>query len=214
MTDFLKLKNEDSESSRTQQGKRMLADYATCTVDLKGVISKLFGTFNESLNKADRLLTQFPIGSRSRTLEASIIQSCFAECLFKNFPNNAKFGSYKRIVLNINGYLILFKKFDKHGLPMNIKTTNVRAILNQNQGSSLFAGTEYKYEPILYFGYQKSRIGGFENPQLVYIDEGHVIFRISENDQLSFGFTEGAKNGPSPTEVSPKLRNKDLKKAN
>jgi hypothetical protein len=207
-------KCEDNQSSRTMQGKRMLANVETCKIELKKEIQLLFQTFAETLNKTNNALSMFPPLSRSRTLEASIIQSFFAENLFKNFENKAFLGKYKRIILRANGYLILFKKLNNKGYPMNIKTVNVQSMLNQNQQLDLFAETNYSYDPILYFGYQKNKFGNFINPQLIYIDEGIIQFSINELDfQIQLPTVNLEVN--EIVEVKLKLKNNQvLKKAN
>jgi hypothetical protein len=208
--------HEGREPSRRLQGKRMLANYDACKVELKKELQLLFTTYNESLDSASTMLSMFPPQSRSRILEASIIQSCFAESLMKNFGERAFFGKYKRLILRLNGYVILFKKLDSKGFPMNIKTLNVQSILNQNQVLDLFAESDYNDKPILYFGYQKNRLGEYVNPQLIYIDEGEIKFSILEDDlQLELPLkTKIAVEDDQTNEVKPKLKeNKSIRKA-
>ena len=110
------------------QGKRTLASNETCKLELNKEIQLLFTTYEEALDKANKALSFFPPHSRSRALEASIVQSCFAENLLKNFSDKAFFGKYRRLILRVKGYLILFKKLNNKGYPMNIKTINVQSI--------------------------------------------------------------------------------------
>ncbi|MNT24269.1 hypothetical protein D3C72_1597350 [compost metagenome] len=154
--------------------------------------------------------------SRSRTLEASIVQSCFAEVLLRNFSDRAFFGKYKRLILRAKGYLILFKKLDRKGYPMNIQTFKVQSILNQNQGLDLFTESDYNDSPILYFGYEKNKIGENVNPRLVYIDEGEIKFTIGHSDiQIELSLTTDIVVNDEQVEVKPKLKeNNALKKAN
>ncbi|MDQ5929630.1 MAG: hypothetical protein QG594_1410, partial [Bacteroidota bacterium] len=144
------LSGEDSNSSRRMQGKRLLADYGDCKLELSKDLVLLFKTFESALSNTREELLKFKVQYRSRTLEASIMQSYFAEYLQQNFSNKAFYGKYKRLVLRTNGYLILFKKLDGKGYPMNIKTVNVQSILSQNQVLDLFADSDYNDEPILY----------------------------------------------------------------
>lgn len=208
---------KDSESFRRKQGKRTLANVKACMVDLTEEIPLLFNSFKQAVEKTNKVLFLLPPLSRSRNLEASIVQSCFAEFLFLNFKDKAKLGKYKRLILNANGYLILFKKLDKKGYPMNIKTSNIQSILNQNQVLDLFSESDYNDEPILYFGYQKDRFGEFVNPQLIYIDEEEIKFSInltSMEGEINNDTNIAAIN---PTSIKPKLRNSkigDLKQAN
>jgi len=206
---------EDNTFSRRMQGKRLLADYETCKIELKNVNPLLFKTYMDAIEKTNEALFLFPPHSRSRNLEASIIQSCFAESLITNFSGDAFFGKYRRLILRVNGYLILFKKLNSKGYPMNIKTINVQSILNQSQVLDLFADTDYNDEPILYFGYQKNRFGEFVNPQLIYIDEGDIKFSIAEADMQVQSSIQNIVPMNGITEVKPKLKdNQELKKAN
>lgn len=204
---------EDNNSSRRMQGKRLLADQENCKLELNKELILLFKTFFSALNSTKNELLNFNIRFRSRALEASIMQSYFAEYLQENFGNKSFYGKYKRLVLRSNGYLILFKKLNNKGLPMNIKTINVQSILNQNQVLDLFAESDYNDEPILYFGYQKNRLGEYINPQLIYIDEGEVKFSINQNDINDDMFISPVNN--KPVEVTPKLKNNNkINKAN
>lgn len=203
---------EDNKSSRRMQGKRVLAVNETCKIELKNDIQLLYKAYEEALIKTSTVLSIIPIHSRSRILEASVIQSCFAESLMKNFPEKAIYGKYRRLILRLKGYLILFKKLDKNGYPMNIKTNNIQSILNQNLTLDLFTESDYNDEPILYFGYQKNRIGEFVNPQLIYIDEGNIEFAINQSDiQMTFDMTITNVN-TDIVEVKPKLKENNVLK--
>lgn len=207
------LLSEDNNSSRRMQGKRLLADYGNCKLELSKELGLLFKTFESALNSTNEDLLSYKVQFRSRTLEASIMQSYFAEYLQDNFANKAFYGKYKRLVLRTNGYLILFKKLNTKGYPMNIKTINVQSILNQNQVLDLFANSDYNDEPILYFGYQKNRFNEYVNPQLIYIDDNEIKFSISAEDMDSGLYIN--KVNDKPTGVSPILKNNtNIKKAN
>lgn len=210
------LQNEGSEPSRRKQGKRLLANEDTCKKELKNDCLLLLSAYNEAKDKTNQALALFPLKSRGRALEANIMQSFFNEALFNYFSEKVSFGKYKRLILRIKGYLILFKKLDKKGYPMNIKTYNVQSILNQNQALDLYAETNYNDLPILYFGYQKNKIGEYVNPQIVYIDEGEITFTIDEsNMQLEIPFNNQENvNNDIQVEVKPKIKGQDFRKAN
>ena len=173
---------KDTNSLRRIQGKRALATLDACKLDLKKDLPRMFGVFNTALNRANKSINSYPPESRARGFEATIMQTSFMDELQKEFGNNTFFGKHKRIVFRKNGYIILFKKLDKKGYPMNIKTQNVQSILSQNQVLDLFAKSDYNEEPILYFGYQRDKFGNFVNPQLIYIDDGEIKFTINQND--------------------------------
>ncbi|UPZ35537.1 hypothetical protein MUB18_15650 [Sphingobacterium sp. PCS056] len=197
--------DKNSDQSRRMQGKRSLAVLEACKLELKKELGELHKTFSQALEKTQEVMMNFPPMSRSRSLEASIMQSFFAEMLFENFGDKAFYGKYKRLILNIKGYLILFKKLNSKGMPMNIYTSNVQGIMSQNMTLDLFSSSNYNDARILYFGYQKNKIGEYINPQLLYIDEGNVVFSIAledyENNINSINFNNVSL-------IEPKLKNK------
>lgn len=207
------LQSEDTKSSRRKQGKRLLATFETCKLELRPALNKLFLGFNSALAKATSILAMIPPESRSRGLEPTVLQSCFAEVVFDLFENNKAFyGAYKRLIIRTDGYLILFKKLNDKGFPMNTKTNNVQNILNQSQILDLFSESDYNDEPILYFGYQKDKTGQYCNIQLVYIDEGNIVFTVTEEDiqyeKTVVGKTTYNQNKLGEVkEASPKLKN-------
>ncbi len=204
----IQIQGEDIKSSRKKQGKRLLAIYGTTKIELRKELELLFSTFETAMAKANARLREFPTYSRARTLEASIVQSCFAEELIKNFEGKAFFGKYKRLILRVKGYIILFKKLDKFGYPMNIKTASVQSLLNQNQVLDLFQESDYNYDPVLYFGYQKNKFGEHVNPQLIYIDEEKISFSIDANAiQTNIEFDLAKPTDNDENQTSPTLKN-------
>lgn len=212
---FSDLSDKDNNLSRRMQGKRRLASESECKVELKKELQLLFNVFYTALGKTNDVLSSFQPSHRSRTFEASVMQSSFAESLSNSFGEKAFYGKYKRLILRTNGYLILFKKLNGKGKPMNIKTINVQSILSQNQVLDLFSNSDYNDEPILYFGYQKNRFGQFVNPQLIYIDDGQVNFSIGEKD-IENNISNSTKVEDNEIkEVVPKLKGQiSIKKAN
>lgn len=207
---------KDKQSSRRKQGKKRLANFQACKADLHKEFTPLFRSFDEALEKTNAVLSNFQPCHRSRTFEASTMQSSFAEAIMGNFGSKAFFGRWKRLILRTEGYCILFKKLNGKGCPMNIKTLNVQGILSQHQVLDLFADSDYNDEPILYFGYQKDRFGRFVNPQLVYIDDGKVIFKISKADVATdLSITPALEKKQPSAGVSPTIKNNNnLKKSN
>lgn len=213
--DVFNLSDKDNKLSRRMQGKRRLASESECKVELKKELQLLFNLFYTALDKTNAVLSAFQPSHRSRTFEASVMQSSFAESLSNSFGEKAFYGRYKRLILRTNGYLILFKKLNGKGKPMNIKTINVQSILSQNQVLDLFSNSDYNDEPILYFGYQKNRFGQFVNPQLIYIDDGEVNFSIGEKDIESNISISTKVEVNEIKEVVPKLKGQiSIKKAN
>lgn len=85
------LLDKDKNTYRRMQGKRTLAELETCKIDLKDVLPDIFEAFSDAMSKVNKLLSEFPPESRSRVLEASIVQSCFAEKFLKS-SNIRRFG--------------------------------------------------------------------------------------------------------------------------
>ncbi|MGV6944169.1 hypothetical protein [Sphingobacterium kyonggiense] len=167
--------------TRGEQGKRLLADLEGCKLELKDELSTLFNLFEQAIKKTNWLMGNIqPLAIRNGQ-EALTLQSCFAEQVFAEFGDNARNGKNGRLILKIKEYIILFKKLDSKGLPMNIKTANTKRINNQVIQLSLFPTSEMNDAPILYFGYQKNRLGEYVDPRIVYIDEEKVQFTINAN---------------------------------
>lgn len=198
--------NEDTKLSRRMQGKRAIATLNSCKLELKNELKKLFIVFDRALKRVDSTVNQYPVESRSRAFDANVMQTAFMSELIKEFRDKAFFGKYRRIILREKGYIILFKKLNNNGMPMNTITLNIQNILNQNQTLDLFANTDYNDEPILYFGYKKNRQGQFFEPQLVYIDDGVIRFNITEKDVQNTNLVN-LKQKSIKRNVVPKLKN-------
>lgn len=169
------------KKNEPQSCKRRLASIKECQFDLKKELLLIFSAFYNALKKYEKEIVQTPPESRARGFEASLLNSKMIQSIQEHFPRNWKFGKYKRFTLRINGYIILFKKFNQKGLPMNIKTKSVTAI-SQQLSIPLFGDTTYVAEPILFFGYTKDKLGNIVNPKLVYIDEDEVKWEISREN--------------------------------
>lgn len=161
--------------------KRRLINSKECLFDLKDHLKTLFMAFKEARMMYEEEIRQTPPQARARTLEASLLNSKIIQSLQKYFPKDWFFGKYKRFILHLEGYNIFVKKFNGKNMPMNIRTRNDDAIRNQAQ-LSLFDGEYDITTPILYFGYQKSRMGELSDPKLVYIDEDKVKWIITDDD--------------------------------
>jgi len=186
---------KDTGLSRKVQGKRLLADLEACKIELKDELSTLFSLFEQAIKKTNWLMGNIQPFARRNGQEAITLQSCFAEQVFAKFGEDAKNGRNGRLILKIKGYIILFKKLDAKGLPMNIKTRNTKMINNQAIQLSLFSDGECSESPILYFGYQKSRLGEYIDPRIVYIDEDKIKFTI---DACQSGYVPDLFSNTSP----------------
>ncbi|MEH6680835.1 MAG: hypothetical protein V7724_09825 [Sediminicola sp.] len=196
------------KKSENPSYKRRLASLEGCQNDLKNELLLMFSAFYSALKNYQEEVVQTPFEARARGFEASLLNSKMIQSIQEHFPKNWKFGKYKRFTLRLNGYIILFKKFDKKGLPMNIKTKSVTAI-SQQLSIPLFDDTTFVAEPILFFGYSKDGYGRIINPKLVYIDEDQVKWEINR-DNIS---TTKTISIPKEEKVAmPKLRTEVVKK--
>ena len=161
------------------QQKRRIASQKECQFDLKKELPLMFEAFKSAHQAYEREVRQTPPQARARGFEASLLNSKMIQSIQEYFPDHWKFGKYKRFTLRVKGYIVLFKKFNSNGLPMNIQTKRVDAIANQ-QVLSLFDDSTMVYEPILFFGYEKNRLGEILNPRLTYIDEQKIKWLITE----------------------------------
>lgn len=189
--------------------KRRTASKDECVLDLKKELPLLFDAFSKAHKTFETEVRQTPPLARARGFEASLLNSKMIQSIQEFFPEHWKFGKYKRFTLRVNGYIVLFKKFNKNGMPMNIKTQRTDAISNQ-QVMSLFDDASLVYEPILFFGYEKSRMGEILNPRLVYIDESQVQWVITDD---AMRVTKFLNTKDEETTVLPKLKQTVAKKA-
>lgn len=151
-----------------------------CLFELKDALPQIFQAYHEAIKLYNIEIALTPPTARIRGFESQVLNAKIIQCIQKEFPENWRRGKYSRIMLSINGYIIFFKKLNKYGMPMNIKTTFNDNITNQCQ-VSLFDSDDVT-SPILFFGYSKNNFGEITNPRIVYIDEDKVKFEIHESD--------------------------------
>lgn len=161
--------------------RRRLASVEGCKNDLEFELPIMFKAWYEALKNFEKEIVQTKPEARARGFEASLLNSKMIESIQKHFPLYWKFGKYKRFMLRVNGYIVLFKKLDNNDKPMNIKTKMVSALSNQ-LSLPLFNSETNVEEPVLFFGYRKNKLGELLDPKLVYIDENQVKWVISEDD--------------------------------
>lgn len=191
--------NKDINFDILDKRKRRIATPEGALNDFKGYFPKLCLCYRAAISETESLMRSFPPGMRLRNLEASVFQSCIAKQLKVYFPRRFRIGKYGRLILYLPGYILLFKKLNDRGMPMNIKTNNSEAITNQLTLSFF----EDERVPIIFFGYQKDKWGHYMNPQLVYIDYGNIQFSLTESmfeleQDLKPRIKRGLKGSPSP----------------
>lgn len=168
-------------NSNPNPSKRRVASEDGCKKDLSNELPILFDAFTMAFKNYELEIVQTPPNSRARGFEASLLNSKMIQSIQETFPKYWKYGRYKRFTLNVNGYIILFKKLNNKNMPMNIQTKSVSDISNQ-LALSLFDENTYVAEPILFFGYKKNKFGQISDPKLVYIDENNLKWAITEHE--------------------------------
>ena len=102
--------------------KRRIITAKECKQDLKNHLEMIFRSVENGINGYNEVSSLFPVTARARALEANVLNSKIIESIQNSFPEYWRFGKYRRFVLRINGYNILFKKLNNKDLPMNIRT--------------------------------------------------------------------------------------------
>ena len=170
----------------------------------------MFQAFNEAFTSYEKEVIMTRPEARARGFEASLLNSKMIESIQNYFPNYWKFAKYKRFVLNVNGFVVLFKKLNGKDMPMNIKTKTVSAISNQ-LSLPLFNESRTIENPILFFGYKKNSTGNVYDPKLVYIDEDKVKWTITKSDIDEGGTVIDMSPSESPINT-PTLKDGALKR--
>lgn len=196
-----------------KQSKRRIVSKNECEKDLNKVLPRLFEAFHSAHSNFEREIRQTPPSARARAFEACLLNSKMIQAIQNYFPSwEWKFGKYKRFILQTNGYIILFKKLNKNGMPMNIATKHANAISNQLT-YSLFDDQTMIYEPILFFGYRKDALGNIINPQLTYIDESRIKWTIEEsNTTINIDKIINLQVSSADVSATPKLKLKQKRK--
>jgi len=181
LENYITVPQRYKKKSNNRFNRRRLASLKGVTFDLKEELPVLFKAFKEAYELYEREIILTPPTARVRGFEASLLNSKMLQCVQKYFPNNWRFGKYKRFTLRVKGYILLFKKLDNKDMPMNIKTKSVQAI-SQQLSLPLFNSQTYIEEPILFFGYKRNRVGQVSEPKLVYVDENRLKWIITNNE--------------------------------
>jgi hypothetical protein len=182
----MKKKNEVRKRKRITNQKECEHDLRDDLPLFREAFQKAKETFDEKTEGIDPNLT-------ARAFSANSFNTYVSNHLKEVYGPRIRRGKGGRIILHLKDYIILIKKLDSKGYPMNSKSIRDDAIRNQEQGN-LF-GDEYDgTKPILYLGYQRDKLKQFCNLQIVYLDECKKMFAIdiSEERQIlvepSFNF--------------------------
>lgn len=160
--------------------RKIISNEDVCMIELEKELPLFFRLFEEAVSLFEKEIVLTPPTARARSLEATLLNSKIIQCVQQFFPDNWRFGKYKRFILRLKGYIVLFKKLNGKNMPMNIKTKSSDAIANQLQ-YPMFEEFDDAIEPIVFFGYRKDSIGNILDPKLVYIDENKLRWTITRD---------------------------------
>jgi|LAHS01.1.fsa_nt_gb hypothetical protein len=152
--------------------------------DLKDELPQFFTAFHKAVPLFHDEMCLTNPEDRARGYEATTFNSKLSQCLREEFGVSLRKAKYGRHLVYLKGYIVLFKKLDKHNRPMNVPTKNSESIGNQIQGN-LFNCEDDGTAPIIFFGYSQNKFGEYTNPRFVYIDEDQVKWIINEQQVVS-----------------------------
>jgi hypothetical protein len=155
--------------------KRVFVDLESFKESMGHEIPVFFSSFEKAYDSYENKIKQTTPSSRVRGYEAMVLNTEIVQHIQKSFPLNFKRGKYKRILFDIGNYIILIKKYDKNGRPMNIPTKSTKNISNQST-LPLF-DDDSNSKPIIYFGYSLDRTGHLLDTKFTYIYNEKVVFR-------------------------------------
>lgn len=202
----------DDKSIEKIRKRRIVTD-KECERDLKGILSQIFIAANQGIDKYNTFRLFYKQNAKVRGFDASMLNSSIIEGLQETFPDNCKWGKYKRFILRTKAYTLLVKKLAKDGLPMNVKTKNSEKITNQMQ-TSLFNNSNFKEveDPIIFIGYEVDKLGEVCNLRLVYIDEGKLKWEITQDQIFKSRAMELPSRVVEENETLVSLKNKESNK--
>lgn len=172
--------NKSGRSINPAQKRTRVISKEECLHDLRGILPLLFKSHHSAVKEFNKGMEDTPPQHRVRGLDPSYFASKMIQCM-SEYGLEVQYGKHGRRIVYTNGYIILFKKFDRSGRPMNIKTKHNTAIEAQQAGN-LFGCGDDGTAPILYFGYSVSPLGEICAPRLAYLDERRLKWAIIEND--------------------------------
>lgn len=170
-----------------KNGRRRIISANECKKDLEKKLSFMSLSIEEGFQKAREVANNVTQNSRCRGYDSSVLNSCINESLEKNIPESQYKGRYGRILFRINGYIILVKKLNKKGYPMNIKTKHSNSINSQSQTSLFYDSSFGLEEPLVYLGYQLNKFNQLSEIKLVYILDNKInwVVDLKENNVSS-----------------------------
>lgn len=152
--------------AETAKRKRII-NAKECEYELRESLEKLFDAFWNAVRNYEKEVIQTPFTARCRGFEASLLNSKIIQSVQSVFKDDWTFGKYKRFMLRVNGYIMLFKKLNSKNMPMNVPTRFSSSIQNQEQGY-LFDMYDNGTEPILLIYYFRDKLCSINDKSFLY----------------------------------------------
>lgn len=151
--------------AETAKRKRII-NAKECEYELRESLEKLFDAFWNAVRNYEKEVIQTPFTARCRGFEASLLNSKIIQSVQSVFKDDWTFGKYKRFMLRVNGYIMLFKKLNSKNMPMNVPTRFSSSIQNQEHIFSLLERNgiiiiELDYDVDLFDGVSFLTDGGY-----------------------------------------------------
>lgn len=173
--------------------KRNLIEKEEFNEIFKEHFSEVFRAYTLGLMRYNEEIQQTIPQARVR-LDSVLLHAKITESFIAHFPESYSIGKYKRVIFRWADapVQLIIKKLSMDSRPSYIPTMLSGAIQNQDQ-ASLFMDNTQTVEPILIFGYSRSRAGAVVDPRIVYFDgeakwvlylENAVSLQTASRDEL------------------------------
>lgn len=142
-------------------------------------------------------------------LDSVLLHAKITESFIMHFPDSYSIGKYKRVIFRWADapVQLIIKRLSKNSRPSYVPTILSDAIQNQEQ-VSLFSDNSKIEEPILIFGYSRSRAGEVVDPRIVYFDgEAKWVLYLENAASLQTASRDELLN------VEVKLKKSEIRKA-
>lgn len=155
--------------------------------------AEVFRAYTLGLMRYNDEIQQTIPQARAR-LDSVLLNAKITESFIIHFPESYSVGKYKRVIFRWADapVQLIIKKLTSNSKPSYVPTILSDAIQNQEQ-MSLFEGCYQIEEPILIFGYSRSKTGEVIEPRIVYFDgeakwvtylENAINMQCASSDEL------------------------------
>ena len=148
-------------------GYRRIITAKECEEELKEDLPILFEALIEGTERGSDECSKPSL--KCRPFDANTINTWVLSEINEAFPGAAIIGAGGRVYFEIKGFLIIVKKLNDKGMPMNIPTDLHDAVLHQKKSCVLDDSIEGQSKPILVLGYNTDKFGNITGHMLTYI---------------------------------------------